>query len=333
MTKTMKPTELLQPPPALLALLKERASFVIATHRGPDGDALGGSLALLHALLGQGKEVQLVSPTVAGDHYHWMPGIEHLTQAITGTPEVAVFVDCDGIGRVDALAEALNALPTVADIDHHSGQPFGQVQYVDPTAAAASLLVLRVLEALEWPVTPAIAACLYTGIATDTGFFRFQNTSEEALGACSRLVAAGADPFTIADLVHDSRPVPRMQLAGRALAGLQTACDGRIVYSVLKPADYAATGTRPADTENVIDLFKSAEGQEVCVLLKASRSETNWQASLRAAEVDVSMIARHFGGGGHARAAGFDYEGQLETLLAELLGLLGEALASGEKAP
>lgn len=322
--------QLLPPPPELLALLQTRASFVIGLHKGPDGDALGAGLALYQALVAHGKQVQIVAPTEVARHYRWLPQADRLTQSIHGRPEVAIYVDCDGADRLGELQEAMDAAEVVVQIDHHSGAAFGQVQYVDRSAAAAALLVRRLLGALGWELTNDIAACLYTGIATDTGFFRFENTNQEAFSAAAEMVARGVVPSAVAALVSETRPAGRMKLTGRALQTLQVADEGRIVWTVLRPHDYLETGSTAGDTEGIVDFLKQVEGQQVAVLVKAPEHEGQWQVSLRAPVVDVAEVARGFGGGGHARAAGFDYRGDLEDLLDKLLAALKEALAQTE---
>lgn len=323
MTKRSDPVP---PPEALLRVLREHSRFVLGIHRGPDGDALGASLALFQALTAQGKSVQVVAPTIPGDHYLWLPGADHLHQQLEDDFEVALALDCDSLSRLDHLAEAFTNAPVLAQIDHHSGPPCGQVQYVDRHAAATCCLVWRLLQALEWPVTRDMATCLYTGLLTDTGCFRFENTNSEVFAIAAQLVALGADPFRIADLVSESRPVRRLHLAGRALASLHEEAGGRLVWGVLTPEDYHATGCNAADTESIVDLFKQAEHQEICVLFKTPRDPAKWQVSLRSRTVDVAAVAREFGGGGHARAAGFDYQGALAPLLEALLPRLQEAL-------
>lgn len=319
--------EPLAPPPELLALLQTRASFVLALHKGPDGDAMGAGLALYHALLAQGRQVQIVAPTPTADHYLWMPGAEVLRQEVAGTPEVVIFLDCDSASRLGDLEGSLASLARVAQIDHHKGEAFGHVQYLDRTAAATTVMVLRILTALNWPVTADIATCLYTGMVTDTGFFRFENTNEEVLRAAADMVALGVRASGVAQAVSEARPLHRMRLMGRALDSLQTAADGAIVFSVLRAEDYTASGASMGDTEGIIDLLKQVRGQQVAFVLKATNSENRWGVSMRAPVVDVAEVARQFGGGGHARAAGFDAEGTAGEVVGRLVAALEKALA------
>jgi bifunctional oligoribonuclease and PAP phosphatase NrnA len=315
------------PPPELTALLRERASFVLATHIGPDGDAMGSSLALYHALVAQGKTVQLVAPTGIAEHYRWLPGAEQFGREVSGSPEVAVIVDCDTPERLGNLREALLQLPTVADIDHHAGDIlFGQVDYTDSTAAATVQLIFRLLQELQWPITPEIATCLYTGLGTDTGFFRFQNTSVEAFTDAAELVRLGAAPSQVAEAVGDTFALNRMRLRGRALASVQMDETGRIAYSILSPTDYRETGTSAGDTERIIDDLKQVAGQQAAVLFKSPVREDKWQVSLRSAVVDVAVVAMQFGGGGHARAAGCDVNAPLPEAVAQVLGAVVVAL-------
>ena len=324
--------EPLAPPPELLVLLQTRTSFVLALHKGPDGDAMGAGLALYHALRAQGRAVQIVAPTPAADHYQWMPGAQAVRQQLDGGPEVAIFLDCDSAGRAGDLQSALESCPVVAQIDHHKGEAFGQVQYLDRRAAATTVMIYRLLTALNWAITPDIATCLYTGMVTDTGFFRFENTNEEVLRAAADMVAGGVVASDVAQAVSEARPLPRMRLMGRALEGLQTAAEGAIVYSILRQEDYDATGAGPGDTEGIIDLLKQVRGQQVAFILKENGGANQWGVSLRAPVVDVAEVARQFGGGGHARAAGLDAVGPAGEVVGRLVAALEEALAELAKA-
>jgi phosphoesterase RecJ-like protein len=315
------------PPPELVALLQARASFVLAVHKGPDGDAAGSALGLYHALRGQGKDVQVVAPTPVPQHYLWLPGAEQFAQEIQGTPEAAIALDCDGLDRVGGLQEAIGKLPVLVNIDHHgNANPFGDVRYTDRTVAATAQLVYRLLQALGWPVTAQIATCLYTGIATDTGFFHFENTDASALREASELVAAGASPTAIAEAVSETRSLARTRLLGRALQAAQMDLSGRIVYAVLSPQDFRDTGTGAGDTEGIVDALKQAEGQQAAVLLKAPERDDQWQLSLRSRRADVAAVARQFGGGGHARAAGCDANGSWAEVSARVLAAVQAAL-------
>jgi len=322
---------LTSPPSELVALLQARASFVLAVHQGPDGDAAGSALGLYHALRSQGKAVQVVAPTPVPQHYLWLPGAEHFAQAIEGTPEVALTLDCDGLERVGDLQAALRQSPVLVNIDHHdSAQPFGDVRYTDRTAAATAQLVYRLLQALGWPITEQIATCLYTGIATDTGFFRFENTEAWALREASEMVAAGASPTAIAEAVSETRSLARTRLLGRALQGARQDRSGRLAWAVLTPQDFRDSGAGAGDTEGIVDALKQVEGQQAVVLFKAPERDDQWQLSLRSRRADVAAVARQFGGGGHVRAAGAEAAGSLAEVSARVLAAVQAGLDDAE---
>lgn len=330
----MKPTPALRspaaPPPAeLLALLQTRASFVLVTHVAPDGDALGSALGLALALQGQGRSATVVCPSPPGDLYQWLPGAAEIVTSLPPGEAAVVLLDCDTLARTDTLAPALADRPLTV-LDHHTGEPFGDIIYKDTTAAATCVLVYRLLQVLGWPLTPDLATCLFTGLATDTGFFRYENTNPEALAVAGELVAAGALPHLISERLNEARPLGRTQLTGRALAALQTGPDDRIVWGLLRPDDFRLTGATGSDTEGIIDLIKQVRGQQACALFKAPEDEQHWQVSLRSPVVDVAEVARHYGGGGHVRASGFEYVGELEPLRADLLARLAAALPPRE---
>lgn len=318
----------LQPPPAdLVALLQTRASFVLAVHKGPDGDAAGSALALYHALEAAGKQVQVVAPTPVPAHYLWLPGADRFAMQIAGEPEVAIALDCDGLDRLGDLRSAIENVPVLVSIDHHLNlDSFGHIRYVERRASATAQLVFRLLQALQWPVTETIATCLYTGLATDTGFFRFENTNQLALSDAAELAGLGASPPKIAALASESRSVARSRLLGRALQGLQTDASERIAWAVLSPQDFRETATGAGDTEGIVDALKQVQGQQAAVLLKAPERDDRWQVSLRSARADVAAVARQFGGGGHARAAGCDVDGPLEEVAPRVIGAVAAAL-------
>lgn len=324
----------LPPPPAdLLALLQTRASFVLAVHKGPDGDAAGSALGLYHALQAAGKQVQVVAPTPVPAHYLWLPGADHFATKIKAEPEVAIALDCDGLDRLGDLRPAVESAPVLVSIDHHLNlEPFGDLRYVEARASATAQLVLRLLQGLQWPVTETIATCLYTGLATDTGFFRFENTGQLALADAAELAGLGASPSEIAALAAESRSVARTRLLGLALRTLQMDATGRIAWAVLSPRDFRETATGAGDTEGIVDALKQVQGQQAAVLLKAPERDDRWQVSLRSARGDVAAVARQFGGGGHARAAGCDVDGPLEEVAPRVIGAVAAALDAATSA-
>jgi len=309
---------------AAVARAIEAAELVyIACHENPDGDAIGSLLGLRLGLLALDRQVFVASPTPPPERFAFLPGFEAIATELPAEPaDLAIALDCDGIARLRDLQPAFAAAAVVADIDHHRLESaFGDIQFVTPEHAATATMVLEVLDQAEVALSGELAACLYTGLITDTGGFRFTNTNAHALRAGARLLEAGADPADLARRVFSLRRLGVRLLTARALSALHLAADGRVLISTLSLDDFAATGTGPDDTDGLIDDFRDTHGVEVAVLLK-QLEPARWNASLRSQALDVAAVAASFGGGGHRLAAGCEIAGELAEVERELLGAL-----------
>ncbi len=317
----------MSPPAPLLALFQTHASFLLLGHENPDGDAVGSALALGHMLRGMGKQVSVAFPTPPPDWWAHMPGAEMVTEQPLQAPDVAISLDCDDISRLDHLTDAYLQAPYRTEIDHHtSARCSCEVCYIDPEASAVGVLIHRILTAMHRPLTPEIATCIYWAIATDTGFFRFANTNAEALRVSAQCVAAGAHAHGIARATVGSRPLAHLILKGRALADLKQYLDGRVLLTVVSMQDFAAAGANRTHAEGIIDDIRLAPDVDVYVLFKAAGANDCWQVSLRSGVIDCAELARRFGGGGHAQAAGFSLDGTLADGRRHLLDALADVL-------
>lgn len=306
--------------------IKSASSIAILSHQRPDGDAIGSSLGLGLAISKLGKQVQIACPDPVPHKYRFLPGAEQVVTELAQAPQVAVVVDTDGWQRLGKLQGIARSAETTVLIDHHSTNPGGaDLDYLDSSAAAAAAQVYYLLTPLGVELDAPIATCLYCGLGADTGFFTFQNTSAPALEVAAELVAAGADPYQIAQQASVQLSAAAAILRGRALSSIQTAADSRIVYATLTPDDFVTAGAQSEDTEGVVDLLKSVGGAEVAVLFKAD-THHRWQISLRARGVDVATVAAQFGGGGHSVAAGLEMAGSLPTVRAKVIKAIQQAL-------
>src|SRR5215213_7680262 len=307
--------------------LRSADKLLLTTHENPDGDALGSLLAM-HGILTQlGKDcLMYMSP----DEFPlpWEYRGLHFDGLVGGPPEdvaerTIVFLDCGNIDRmpVDFLqAEGLHIL----NIDHHHDNTrFGTVNLVVPEASCTAEIVWRLSKELGAEITPRIADALYTGLVTDTGRFMYENTTPEAHRMAAELIDAGVGPHEVYRRLYEDLPFRRLQLLQRALARVERHDDGGITISQLTKQDYEDTGAQENDSEGVVDHLRSVEGTCVAVLVRdllADEREGMRKVSLRATDgrVDVSRIAREFGGGGHPQAAGFTtalaYPELVETL-------------------
>jgi bifunctional oligoribonuclease and PAP phosphatase NrnA len=314
-----------------LAELRAADKLLLTTHENPDGDALGSLLAMHWILQQLGKDsVMYMSPEefpLPWEYRAWtFDGI-----AGAPPPDVAertiVFLDCGNIDRmpVDFLqADGLHIL----NIDHHHDNTrFGTVNLVAPEASSTAEIVYRLAKELGAEITPPIADALYTGLVTDTGKFMYENTSPEAHRMAAELIEAGVEPDQVHRRLYEDLPFRRLQLLQRALASVERHDDGSITMANLVKDDYVATGASEQDSEGVVDHMRAVEGTAVAVLVRELLSEDRngmRKVSLRATDgrVDVSRIAREFGGGGHPQAAGFSTSLPLDQLLERLRALV-----------
>lgn len=319
------------PSAAIAAELARARSILLLTHENPDGDAIGSVLALHAALLSLGKTVNCAFLQNCPDKYRFLPGSEAAGTSLPHADrDCAIALDCDGETRLGALREAFRAAPTTINIDHHEAEcAFAGINWCDASKAATGLMIHELLGVLGVPISQGIATCLYTAIATDTGFFRFRNTSPEALEVCGQLIAAGADPAQIARQTSEQMPAAKAMLLGRALSSLQISANGAIVLAALTQEDFAQAGALAEHTDGIIDELKRIQGVEIMILLR-EQAPDDWRASLRSTNTDVAAICRRLGGGGHRLAAGCEMQGAdhevTQRIIADATAALGVAV-------
>lgn len=302
----------------LVDLVRKNDRFVLTTHMRPDCDAVGSCLALAEALRVLGKKVQVVIGDPVPPHIAFMdPNAEVMVlggdvAADQLKPDVLVVLDTSAWSQLGPMADVLKKTAArKVVVDHHaSADDLEAESFKDPTAEATGRLVLEAIKALGVDVTPTMASALFTAIATDTGWFRFSSVGEATFAAAAELVRAGANPKRVFSLLYEHNSMPRLMLHGRIMADAHEELDGRLIYSAVTKADFAATGALPTDTEDVVNRLLSAAGAEVAVLFQEDSPDIKISLRSRGA-TDVRRIAEEFGGGGHAAAAGLRYSGTL----------------------
>ncbi|SFW20955.1 DHH family phosphoesterase [Selenomonas ruminantium] len=285
------------------AALKAVQRIVITAHVNPDGDAIGSSLGLMHALKALGKEVQVFIDDDIPAAFSVLPGYELIGkpaegQSIPADLLVAVDVSLDRIGKV---AEAVKA-PTL-NIDHHiTNDDQADKLYLDGTAAATAEIIYQLIEELDVPCTQDMAMCLYTGIALDTGWFRFSNTKPRTMQVAAALLSCGAQPHVISEAL-EQRPLSEVQSLAFALQKIEILADGKVAGICLDNADLQEHEA----PEGLIGMVRVIEGVDIAFTLK-EKEPGLCRVSLRSKGIDVTKIALQFGGGGHVRAAGCSIE-------------------------
>ena len=284
-------------------LLQEAQNIVITAHVNPDGDAIGSSLGVMHYLRDLGKQVRVVIDDDIPRNFAFLNAcdiIEKPTAAETGEKEpidLLLILDTS-IDRTGDVMEAFS--PTrILNIDHHVTNSLAcPAVYLDADSAATAEIIYQLLQEMNAKITKDIAMAVYTGLATDTGFFRFPNTTPFTMRAAADLLERGAEPGIISEAV-EAKPFARVIGMAKALEGAELLFGGKLAGIFL---DRTAAESLDS-TEGLIDSLRVIEGTDVSVLLKW-KEDGVFRISMRSKKTNVSKVAAAFSGGGHERAAG-----------------------------
>jgi phosphoesterase RecJ-like protein len=301
---------------AIADAVREHDRFLVVTHENPDGDALGSLLATTLALRQIGKDAEMVlmgeAPLPSEYHFLALDGLLREPPDDMGE-RVLVAVDCAKADRIGPDLTPIERAVLVLDIDHHHDNTrFGDVNLIAASASSTGEVLRDVFGELGVELTPEIAEPLYVALVTDTGRFQYSNTTPKSLRLAAELVEAGADIHAVFQEVYESVEFAKLKLLARALDRAKVLEGGRIVVSYLLRTDFAEVGAAEPYSEGIIDYLRAVEGAELAVLIREPPRDSGptHKGSLRASvdELDVSVIARIFGGGGHRQAAGFSSE-------------------------
>ncbi len=304
-------------------LINKSANVLITTHTKGDGDAAGCCVAMAETLstLGKKNQVLLLSPLPDWYAFLFDKPVSVLGkdlskgQLVQNKFDLIIIVDTNSSSQLPGFAEYLKQADTpVLVIDHHAtSDGLGDVEIVDSTASAACSVVLDLFRFAHWPITPKIAKALFAGIATDTGWFHFNNTTSRCLRDCADLTDDGANPADIYRLIYQTFTPQRFKLMTAMQETLELHFDGRYASQFITLQDFKNTGAKYEDTENLIDQCRRIGSVEVAALF-VELKDGRIRCSLRSSGgVDVCKIARQFEGGGHTAAAGAYLPGPLDN--------------------
>ena len=288
--------------------------FVLVTHENPDGDALGSLVAMHRVLLALGKDsVMLMSADEFPLPYEYrffdLGGMQ--SQPPDDVEErTAIFLDCGNIDRNPWEVVKGDGMLILNLDHHHDNTRFGTLNHVVEEASCTAEIVWDLMRGLGVEPTQEIADALYVGLVTDTGKFMYENTGTRAHVMAAELIEAGVDVHGIYRRLYEGMPYSKLELLGRALANVRRYDEGVLTFTHLTRDDFRLAGAEDSYSEGVIDHLRSVEGTKVAALARELVDEAatgRKKVSLRATDgdVDVSVIARAGGGGGHRQAAGF----------------------------
>jgi phosphoesterase RecJ-like protein len=287
----------------------------------PDADALGSMLGLSAFLRSRGVETVCSYPN---EPLHpprwasWLPGAEDLVAVkdFPKQPAVMVTCDCAAFDRLGALGPVSERAGEVIWIDHHrSNDGLGTIALVDPDASSTCEMVVRLIDAMGGGMGDDTALCLYAGLVTDTGKFQYEATTPETLRVAARLREHAFDHSGLVQALYEDNPEAYLRLVGTALDRIDRVEDADLVWTYLTQSDLRDAGIRPGETEDLIDVVRTARDVDVAAIVK-QQQDGRFKVSVRSrGGHDLSAIAATFGGGGHRLAAGYtSAHGPAETI-------------------
>jgi bifunctional oligoribonuclease and PAP phosphatase NrnA len=308
------------------ALTRPAGKALMLGHVHPDADVLGTLLALGLGLEARGWTVRYGGPHPAPALLGFLPAVERYARlgSVAEHFDVIVLTDCPNPARTEGLLDQARAAGgTVLNIDHHpDNRRYGDINWIDPTAAATGEMVYGLLTTLGAPITSAMATNLFTAIHTDTGSFRYSNVTSRTFAIASDLVGAGAEPARVASALYERRPGDALRYLGEALSRIEISEDGRLAWLAL-PSDVVPETF--VESEELVNYPRSIGSVQVACFLRERGGEV--KVSLRGkGDVAVNRIAARFGGGGHPNAAGCTVPGSLKDVTREVLDAVRAAL-------
>jgi phosphoesterase RecJ-like protein len=313
------------------AALSGATSVAIACHVNPDADALGSMLGLSNHLRGMGKETVCSFGNDPFEAPRWaaeLPGGEALVPpgGFPKEPPVMVTCDCASLDRLASLAGSAVRAKTLIWIDHHvTNEGLGSIPIVDPSATSTSELVWRLVRHLGGDVSIDTAKCLYAGLVTDTGRFQYEAVRPETLRLAAELREFPFEHTRLVQALYEDSGLPSLRLLAVALRRIRLEEDADLVWTYLTQGDLRAAGVDGGETDDLIDVVRTAREADVAAVIKQQR-DGRFKVSLRSrGDHDVAAVAAGFGGGGHRLASGFTSS----KGLAETVDVLKAALGSG----
>jgi phosphoesterase RecJ-like protein len=310
-------------------LIDAHDEVLIFGHKDADGDTLGCSLGFAEALRTVGKKVWVIIPPPVPQMYSWLPGYDQIVDRppLDADPQLVLFFDAGNMERSGTSVRHIAAHATIVNIDHHlTNAMFGDINVIDPDAAAVGEMVVDMLDTYGYEITPTIASNLYTALMTDTGGFRHENTTAHALEYAARLARLGANPGQIASMVYKSRPLTTLKLNALSLADMRVEADGRLVWSTVTRKMLNEAGAEMAEAEGIIDNLNSIGGLDLAILFKEVGDRMTKISVRSRGAVDAAALTAEFGGGGHLRAAGAEIAEPMEAAIKMVIAAAHSAL-------
>jgi len=317
----------------ILEIIREHKTFCIIGHIRPDGDCIGSQLGLALALRNEGKKVTVWNQDTIPLKYRFLVGDGLIEKPKRGEKfDCVIATDCASFERLGKAGEGIGERKIFINIDHHeSNTRYADVNWVSPREPSTGELIYRLLKVARWPITKPIADLLFTAISTDTGSFQYPNTRPGTFHAGAELVTRGANLAKICDEIYQSYPLSRAKLLKHVYSKFRLTDGDRIAWLWLKKKDFTRTGAESDDTEGLIDHLRAIEPVVVaCVFEEVEPELTRLSLRSKNEKVNVSDIAKQFGGGGHPAAAGARITGTPLAVQRKVIAAVKRALKAAK---
>ncbi|SHJ90870.1 DHH family phosphoesterase [Paramaledivibacter caminithermalis] len=296
----------------IVNILRGRKHVIILPHILPDGDTLGSSLALANALRDIGNDTLIILDDDIPSNLKFL--IDNDNNNIMSTksflnldmkPDLIVTIDTSDVDRLGDRYKLLGLCEEILNIDHHiTNRNYGKYNYVDAEASSCGEIIYEITKCLDIELSKDISTYLYVALSTDTGSFKYSNTSPKTLRIAANLLEAGIDTNYIITELYQNRPINKIKLLSDALNNLERFYDGRLSLMYISLQVFESNNLSPGDADGIIEYARDIEGVEVAVLLK-ELSPNEIKVGFRSKyDIDVSAIAEEFNGGGHKKASG-----------------------------
>ncbi|MFH1459183.1 MAG: bifunctional oligoribonuclease/PAP phosphatase NrnA [Candidatus Omnitrophota bacterium] len=297
----------------ILSKVNELNNFLIMAHINPEGDSIGSQLGLADLLRQQGKKYRIINDDPVPKNLMFLPGAEKIEEFGKIKDQnfniydfdAAIILDCPVLERIGKIKEKLENL-MIINIDHHfSNQAYGDINWIQTQASSAGEMVYEMFQSSKAKIDRQTAVCLYTAIMTDTGSFRYTNTTIKTHLIIAELLKLNVNPTLIYEYVYETKSFAALKLLAQVLLNMQRSADGKFIWFKVTNQMLLEHNLTQEATEDFINFVRMVEGTEVVAFLRELAQPNVTKVSLRSKKnIDVNSIARVFSGGGHKAASG-----------------------------
>ncbi len=300
----------------IVEILKKGKKFLLLTHKDPDLDGIGSMMGLAYSLKSQGKEVVCFTETPLRPPLSNIKGAKEIVHELKERDfDATIALDCSDIERTGSIKDEILRYRPIINIDHHeTNNYFGDINFVVPKSSSTGELVFNIIKKAGFPVNQTIAENIFAAIQADTGCFKYENTTVSSFRIAAELMEYGVSPWYVYTNMSEQYTLADLKLLELALATVELHCNGKLSIMSITYEMIEKAGTYPGDSERFITYPRFIAGVEIAALIRQI-GIGRYKFSLRSnGKINVAKLAKCFGGGGHARAAGFECEGELQAL-------------------